>query len=81
MSEDAERAIHEDALSVQVRSGWYMPGDHDADKRQPNMKSCFAPEARRAGSWASSRSTASLRRRAWRCRTGSSRGLDVPAAV
>jgi hypothetical protein len=25
--EDAERAIHEDALSVEVRSDWYVPGD------------------------------------------------------
>jgi hypothetical protein len=25
-SEDAEQTIHEDALSVQVRSGWYTPG-------------------------------------------------------
>lgn len=29
--EDAERAIHEDALSVEVRSGWYSPGSRDAD--------------------------------------------------
>jgi len=25
--EEVERAIHEDALSVEVRSGWYTPGD------------------------------------------------------
>jgi hypothetical protein len=30
--EDAETAIHEDALSVEVRSGWYSPGDTDAAK-------------------------------------------------
>ena len=31
--EAAERAIHEDALSVEVRSGWYMPGDQNADTK------------------------------------------------
>lgn len=25
--DDAERRIHEDALSVEVRSGWHTPGD------------------------------------------------------
>ncbi|MFZ3215661.1 MAG: hypothetical protein WA192_06340 [Candidatus Acidiferrales bacterium] len=30
--EDAERAIQEDALSVQVRSGWYNPGDSEGAK-------------------------------------------------
>lgn len=27
--EDAERAIHESVLSVEIRSGWYMPGTQD----------------------------------------------------
>ena len=27
--EDAERSIHEDALSVEVRSCWYIPGSTD----------------------------------------------------
>lgn len=31
--EAAERAIHEDALSVEVRSGWYVPGARDADTK------------------------------------------------
>lgn len=31
--EDAERAIHEDALSVEVRSDWYSPGQSDADTK------------------------------------------------
>ncbi len=31
--EDAETMIHEDALSVEVRSGWYSPGDRDADTK------------------------------------------------
>jgi hypothetical protein len=31
-NEAARRAIEEDALSVQVRSGWYQPGAKDADK-------------------------------------------------
>jgi len=30
--EDAERAIHEDALSVEVRSGWYGPGAGEVQK-------------------------------------------------
>ncbi len=30
--EDAEGQIHEDALSVQVRSGWYSPSGEQADK-------------------------------------------------
>jgi hypothetical protein len=29
-TETAERAIHEDALSVEVRPGWYVPGDKEA---------------------------------------------------
>lgn len=31
--DDAERAIHEDALSVEVRSGWYVLGARDADTK------------------------------------------------
>jgi hypothetical protein len=31
--EDAERVIHEDALSVEVRSGWYDPASLDGDSR------------------------------------------------
>jgi hypothetical protein len=33
--EDAERAIHEDALSVEVRSDWYTPGQLP-DARSPS---------------------------------------------
>lgn len=29
--EEAEQAIHEDALSIEVRSGWYSPGAPHAD--------------------------------------------------
>lgn len=29
--DEARERIQEDALSVQVRSGWYTPGDHDRD--------------------------------------------------
>jgi hypothetical protein len=29
--ETAEQAIHDDALSVEVRSGWYSPGSANAD--------------------------------------------------
>jgi len=31
--EAAEQAIHEDALSVEVRSGWYVLGARDADTK------------------------------------------------
>lgn len=31
--EDAERAIHEDALSVEVRSGWHQPGVDNPNER------------------------------------------------
>lgn len=40
---DSRQAIHEDALSVQVRSGWHNPGSDPGARR--NLKSCFAPEA------------------------------------
>ena len=31
--EYVERTIHEDALTVEVRSGWYSPGARDADTK------------------------------------------------
>jgi hypothetical protein len=31
--EEARQRIHEDALSVEVRSGWYVPGVRDADTK------------------------------------------------
>lgn len=31
--EDAEQTIHESVLSVEVRSGWYVPGARDADTK------------------------------------------------
>lgn len=31
--EEAEQTIHEDALSVQVRSGWYQPGVSESDSK------------------------------------------------
>lgn len=31
--EPAEQTIHEDPLSVMVRSGWYAPGDPSADRK------------------------------------------------
>lgn len=33
--EDAERCIQEDALSIEVRSGWYNPSESDEDDRKP----------------------------------------------
>jgi hypothetical protein len=44
--EDAEQAIHEDALSVEVRSGWYMPrhssaiGDSDSNPAEYRILLC-----------------------------------------
>ena len=31
--EDAEQTIHEDVLSVEVRSGWYQPGSTDGTEK------------------------------------------------
>jgi hypothetical protein len=33
--DDARKRIYEDALSVEVRSGWYLPGSSDKDARAP----------------------------------------------
>lgn len=39
--EDAENRIHEDPLSVEVRSGWYIPGSEDRKPEEFNILLCW----------------------------------------
>ena len=38
--EDAEQAIHEDPLSVEVRDGWYSPGGERGEPEEWNILLC-----------------------------------------
>jgi hypothetical protein len=39
--EEAQRAIHEDALSLEVRSGWHCPSVHGADAAAEEYRICL----------------------------------------
>lgn len=43
--EQAEQTIHEDALSVQVRSGWYEPGSEETKPAEYEILLCWGSPA------------------------------------
>lgn len=83
--EEAERRIHEDALSVQVRSDWYSPGSpDDSEPAEYEILLCTGGPACRIigqlGSWREPE-TAEIQYQDWFTPWTDWRGEDVPDDV